>query len=91
MNTIVSENKWIIMSKDRTLIAKGTPRNRALVHVNNDKDKKRILTYDSKGRAEAGFKVSGFYGQHLIEGHERGSSLSEFLEAVEVVMTMTTI
>ena len=88
---IIEKKVWLIMSKDRQLIAKGTPRDRHLIRVDNESDKKRLLTYDSKGRAEAGFKVCGFYGQGLIEGFERGSKLSDYLEAVECVMSIDTI
>lgn len=85
---IIEKTVWVIMSKDRQLIAKGTPRNRYLIRVDDESDKKRLLTYDSKGRAEAGYKVSGFYGQHLIEGFERGCSLSDFLEPVKCTMSI---
>jgi len=85
---IIEKTVWVIMSKDRQLIAKGTPRNRYLIRVDDESDKKRLLTYDSKGRAEAGYKVSGFYGQHLIEGFERGSKLSDFLEPVKCTMSI---
>lgn len=58
------------MSKNRTLVAKGTPRNRELVRVDNLKDTKRYLTYSSKGKAESGFKISGFYGEGQILGYK---------------------
>jgi len=75
---------WVIMSKDRTLIAKGTPRNRCLVRVVDEKDQKRLLTYNSKGRAESAFKISGFYGEQNLPNYEYSKPLSEYLEAVEV-------
>lgn len=89
MAQVISDKRvWVIMSKDRTLIAKGTVRNRELVRVNDLNDKKRYLTYNTKGRAESAFRVSGFYGQDLIPGCTYNSDLSEFLEAVEVSFKM---
>ena len=68
---------WLIMSKDREYVAKGTPRNRCLIRVDDVKDKKRYLTYTSKGRAEAGFSNGlGFYGPRVE------------LEAVECQMVL---
>ena len=63
------------------MIAKGVPRNRYLIPVDDANDKKRILTYNSKGRAEAGFKTSGFYGNPY--DHNTGTNKYK-LEAVEV-------
>ena len=58
---IISEKVvWVIMSKDKRLIAKGTPRNRKLVKIDDEKDNKRYLTYSSKAKAESAFKISGF-------------------------------
>ena len=81
---------WLIMSKDRKFVAKGTPRNREIVSVHAN-DKKRYLTYSSKAKAEAAFKVSGFYGMLQIEGYQYGKHLYEFLEAVECKMKLETI
>lgn len=78
---------WLIMSKDRTVVAKGTPRNRELCKVEG-KDKKRYLTYSSKKRAEAGFRGSGFFGTGLLKGYTRMDDLSDHLEAVECKMTL---
>ena len=76
---------WVIMTKDRKYIAKGTPRNRYLIPIEDTKNTKRYLTYSSKGRAEAGFKLSGFYGipYNLY-------AINDF-EAIPVQMIMTTI
>lgn len=82
---------WVIMSKDRKLIAKGNVRDRHLVPVDDSEDKKRILTYSTKGKATAAFKTSGFYGQHLLDGYsytDHGRELTAFLEPVEVHMQM---
>jgi hypothetical protein len=79
------------MSKDRSLIAKGTPRNRELVRVDDPKDTKRYLTYSSKAKAEAGFKVSGFYGEMNLNGYVWGDSLDKHLEAVECEMLIREI
>jgi len=84
----IQQTVWFIMSKDRTFVAKGTPRNRHLVRWDDPKDKKRFLTYTTKGKAESGFKVSGFYGMGSINGFKYGDDLSNYLEPVEVVITM---
>lgn len=84
----LKQTVWVIMSKDRKIIAKGVPRNRELVLVNDKKDKKRILTYSSERMAKVGFK-SGFYGMRRIEGYSYEKDLSEFVEAVECEMTLT--
>lgn len=84
---VIKENVWVIMSKDRKLIAKGIPRDRKLIRVDNKEDKSRYLTYSSKNKAESGFKSCGFYNMNLIEGWERGKKLSDFLEAVECELT----
>lgn len=70
---------YVIMTKDRKYIAKGTPRSRYLISVDDIKDKKRFLTYSSKGKAEAGFRDSGFYGY---------SASDDELEAVAVKSIM---
>lgn len=75
----IIETVWIIMSKDRTLIAKGVPRNRYLVKV-DAKDKKRILTYTSKKMTENGYLNNWFYGASNIN--------EEDLEAVEATLTI---
>lgn len=41
---IIEEKVWVIVSKDRKVIAKGVPRDRYLVAIDDEKDKKRILT-----------------------------------------------
>lgn len=61
---IFEKEIWLIMSKDRKIIAKGTPRNRALVAVDNSKDRKRILTYNSKKIAENAFRGNWFYKEY---------------------------
>jgi len=82
------ENKtvWLIMTKCRKFVAKGTPRNRELVAVDDKKDKKRFLTYSSKKMAESAFKVSGFATYNLNDFPYDGSyraDRSEYLEAVK--------
>jgi len=78
MKNLYKEKCWVVMSKDRTLIAKGVPRNRYLYWLTDElaiqngqepDNASRILTYTSKGRAEMGFKNhNGFYNEHLIKG-----------------------
>jgi hypothetical protein len=58
---LIYTNKWVIMDKERTVIAKGVPRQRYLIPLNDMNDNKRIMYYSSKGRARAGFTGSGFY------------------------------
>lgn len=54
---LYQEEKWVLMSEDRKIIAKGVPRNRYICLVNESN--KRILTYTSKGKAKASSR--GFY------------------------------
>lgn len=61
--------KWVIMDKDRIVIAKGVPRSRYLVAVDDEKDKKRILYYDSENKARAGFST-GFFTETNKRWHE---------------------
>lgn len=75
---------WVIMSKDRKWIAKGIPRSRYLIKVDDKKDSKRILTYSSKRKAEAGFKLNSFYGAHRFDEKEH-------LEAVRCELTLNEI
>jgi hypothetical protein len=87
---ILKEEVWVIMSKDRKYIAKGSPRNRYLISINNHKDKKRILTYSSKDKAESGFKDYGFFNEHIIDGYGYNNyKLSNFLEAVKCDFVLT--
>ena len=79
---IHSKERWVIMSKDRQFIAKGTPRNRYLIRVDNEKDKKRVMTYSSEAMARSAFTNSGFYGS----GPD-----ADKLEAVKVKVTMEEI
>lgn len=60
----LKEIKWVIMDKERTVIAKGVPRDRHLVLVNDVKDKKRILFYTSYNMAKNGYST-GFYSSGL--------------------------
>lgn len=46
------EYKWIVMDKDRTVIAKGSPGEKYLISINDKKDNKRILFYSTKNRAK---------------------------------------
>jgi hypothetical protein len=75
---------WLIMSKDRKYVAKGTPRNRYMISTEDRKCKKRYITYSSKGMAEAGFKCSGFYG----DVKPIGTDPVDYYEAVECEMTL---
>lgn len=57
----IAKTVWIIVSKDRKVIAKGVPRERNLVLIDDEKDEKRILTYSSKKKAENAYKNNYFY------------------------------
>jgi hypothetical protein len=83
---MILDNKivWLIMSKDRKFVAKGTPRNRYMVSVDDKKCKKRYITYSSKGMAEAGFKNSGFYGSQ----RPKGVAVEDYYEAVQCELTL---
>lgn len=86
-----SSTVWIIMSKDRSLIAKGNVRDRQLIPTSDTNDIQRILTYTTKGRAEAAWKTSGFYNMELIDGYDSSKLLGEYLDAVEVNLQMVTV
>ena len=88
MKRLFKEKVWLIMSKDRTVVAKGTPRNRTLVRVDDKENNQRFLTYSSRGRAIAGFgKHMGFYNMSVLKGWSYESrDLNDFLEAVECEM-----
>ena len=62
------EKIFLIMSKDEKLIAEGVPRNRYICHI-GEKTNKRILSYNSKKKAESGFKDSGFYISKIAEDY----------------------
>lgn len=53
------------------LIAKGVPRSRHICLVNDPKDKKRILYYDTKNKAISGYRDSGFYGENGVDEYCR--------------------
>lgn len=78
----IKEKKWIIVSKDRKLIAKGVPRNRHLILISDTADKKRMLYYDSQKKAESGFLNSWFYTNQITEEYEPCD-----MEAIEVEIT----
>ena len=54
--------RWVIMDKKRRVIAKGIPRHRWLIRLDDFKDKKQILFYDTRKKDEAAFTDYGFYG-----------------------------
>jgi len=92
--TIFKKTVWLIMDKKRNVIAKGVPRNRYLILVDNLKDKKRVLTYSSKKMAENGFKSSFFYTTGAADKYVKKNYGCEatafdaikFLEAVEAIL-----
>jgi len=54
--TIFKKNVWIIMDKTHKTIIKGATSNRFLVLLNNTKDRKKVLTYNSEGSAQNAIK-----------------------------------
>ena len=95
-NTIYQKTVWLIMDKKRKVIAKGVPRNRYLCLVDDTKDRKRLLTYNSEGMAKNGFTNSGFYTGEGVQEYfirEYGMkgdvySYTEYLEPVEAKLTV---
>lgn len=73
---IAREEKWVIMSKDRTLILKGTTRKRMLPV---SETKKRTLTYHTKALAQA----TVFDYSHPWRGRQQYD-----LEVVPVIITI---
>jgi hypothetical protein len=81
---IIEEEVWVVMSKDRHYIAKGVPRDRWLIPVEKKNDKKRVLTYSSKGRAEASYRSDGYF-QVPFEGYDRSKhNIADYIEPVKV-------
>ena len=78
---MIEEIKWMIVSKDRKFIAKGVPRNRWLVPV-DEKTNDRILLYSSELRAKKAFMDDWFYTKGGAENLK-----PEDLEAVKVQIT----
>lgn len=56
----IQRQVWVIMDKGHKAIACGTARNRHIQMIDGNWSM-RLITYVSKGKAEAGFKVSQFY------------------------------
>ena len=90
--------RWIIMDKDRTVIAKGTVRDRHLIPVDKTDDKKRILYYTTKNKAKSAFRDYGFYtyevplnAKNLAEERQLEDALLKSLRAVKVEITIREI
>lgn len=84
---ISKKEVWVIMSRDRKVIAKGTPRNRYLVETADESDTKRLLTYSSEGRARAGFSGGCYFYTHRLPKEIQDQYRdSNSLEAVKVEM-----
>lgn len=77
----IKKKVWVLMTKDGKKIAKGVPRNRHLIDVNDEKDNKRVLTYSSKGVAEA--NSWGFYGQENYKINDIEAVEAELVIRVE--------
>jgi len=69
----------------KKFIAKGTPRNRWLIRI-DEKDNKRVLTYTSKKKAENGFLLDGFYcGGNVRERAEKLEAIKCKLIIEEII------
>ena len=89
-----NQKVWLIMTKCRKFVAKGTPRNRELISVDDKKDKKRFLTYSSKGMAENAFKISGFSTWRTKDfpyDNSFRADRTEYLEAVECSLVLNVL
>lgn len=64
----ITNNVFLIVSDCEKLIAKGTPRDRYICHV-DEGDKKRYLTYSSEGKANSAFKNNGFYLSDYVKDY----------------------
>ena len=82
------EKIWVIMSKDRKVIAKGTPRNRHLIYLSDTKNRLRYLTYTSKKMAESAFKTSFFYYRDESGNFVPCPYTRDDLEAVETKLIL---
>lgn len=76
----ITKKVWIIVSKDRKVIAKGAPMHRYLISIDNEEDTKRVLTYGSKQKAEIAFSNYSF-NQLSLKGKHYGPSDLEAVEA----------
>jgi hypothetical protein len=91
----VRMTRWIIMDKDRAVIAKGTVRNRHLIPVDKTDDKKRILYYTTRNKAKSAFKDYGFYtyevplnARNVQEERQLEKELLSSLEPVRAEITI---
>jgi len=92
MKNIIKEEKWVLMNKDRNVIAKGVPRNRYICLL--DESNKRILTYGSEGKARA--SSTGFYKSDGAIDYIKDKSVDYYkvdetkieLEPVKVVISI---
>ena len=84
------ENKWVLMSKDRHWIVKGTVQGRHLVPMMDSRDKKRILTYNDSGTAMTAAKIGRFNVKNPPWGEYRNQDawIAQNLEPVPVLITM---
>ncbi len=100
----ITRKVWLIMDRNRKIIAKGVPRNRRLFMVDDPEGTTRVLTYDTKRRAESCFKNGlWFYSTTDVSAYlqktygfgwnsetkQYVNNQEEFMEAVEAEMTFT--
>lgn len=70
------------------MIAKGTPKNRYLIHLSDTKNRLRYLTYTSKKMAESAFKTNFFYYREESGNFVPCPYTSNGLEAVEAKLIL---
>lgn len=56
----ITREVWVIMDKGHKVIACGTTRNRHVQMIDDDWSM-RLITYNTEGKARAGYRVSQFY------------------------------
>lgn len=85
----ILEERYVLMSKDKLVIAKGVPRNRYLCLV-SEKDRKRLLTYSTENMAKAndkGFFTSKGVNAYMKERNMRWNDEIK-LEPVKVITSI---
>jgi len=86
--TVFQKKAWLLMDKQKKLFVKGNPQNRWICFVDDTKDRKRVLTYNSKGSANnAGLGYHIFRDKEVQEfidkTYGKDANQREFLEPVE--------
>ena len=80
---LMNDKVWVIMSRDRKVIAKGTGKDKELVSVDDKSCRRKILTYTSERSAKQGMNY-GYLAMRTGDGWEERNDL----EIVECSMTL---